>query len=238
MAAPIGHIVCALSLLTTTPSIKDHNSFFAGTSFPDIRYVTDISRRATHLAEDKSLPYLIHRPSAFEAGRLFHVYVDRKREQHMRAHNAYRFIKGPLETQTLKLVEDYILFERIKGKINTSAIFDKIYPEELAFGVSEPAITTWHLMLKEYLDDSRWFDVHRYYRALKVFKEAYSGSAKLFNTFWNSVRTVGFLIYAYVQVVRLSHNDELRAIILDFYDNKFPKIIRMEKERMSFPIEN
>lgn len=231
VAAPIGHIVCALALLNVTTSVVDPNAFLAGTSFPDIRYVTDVSRSATHRSEQRSLSYVLESESSFEAGRRFHVYVDREREKHMRQHNAYSFIKnGPLKTQLLKLVEDHILFDQVRGKINRHAIFSQIYPEELSYGLTVSSIDTWHRILKEYFDDSHWFSIYRYYKALVVFKEAYSGSAKLFSDFWMGIRTIGFLIYAFVQVVRLSRNEELRAIILDFYNHKMPQLLEKERE--------
>jgi hypothetical protein len=40
-----------------------------------------------------------------------------------------------------------------------------------------------------------------------------------FTSLWWSLRTLGFFIYAYIQVEVLSHNSELKSIILDFYEN-------------------
>ncbi len=235
MAAPIGHIICALTLLNSSPSVVEQGAFLAGTSFPDIRYVADVSRSATHRMEHKTLSYVLGADTSFEAGRRFHVYVDREREKFMRENNAYDFIKnGPLKTQLLKLVEDHILFDqlnnRLQGPLNPKVFLSKVYPEELSYGLTVSSVNTWHRMLTEYFDDSHWFSIYRYYKSLLVFKEAYNGSAKLFSSFWTGVRTVGFLIYAYVQVVRLSRNEELRKIILEFYNNKMPSILKKERD--------
>lgn len=232
MAAPIGHIISALALLNSTATIVDHSAFIAGASFPDIRYITDISRSATHRLEKQSLMTVLDTNSSFEAGRRFHVFVDREREKFMREHDAYRFVKnGSLKTQLLKLVEDHILFDQYKNRLDSKAIFDKIYSEELNYGLSISSIEAWHRILKEYLDDTHWFNITRYYKALREFKEVYAKSRELFSSFWTGVRTVGFLLYAYVQVVRLSNNEELRQIILEFYEKKMPDLIKKELDK-------
>lgn len=232
MAAPIGHIISALALLNGTTTTLDQNAFIAGTSFPDIRYITDISRSATHRLEKHSLMTVLDTSSSFEAGRRFHVFVDREREKFMREHDAYRFIKnGSLKTQLLKLVEDHILFDQYKNRLDTKAIFDKIYPEELNYGLSLSSIEAWHNILKQYLDDTHWFNITRYYNALKEFKEVYAKSRELFSSFWTGVRTVGFLLYAYVQVVHLSNNQDLREIVLEFYEKKMPELIKKEFDK-------
>jgi hypothetical protein len=95
-------------------NLADKNAFLAGTSFPDIRNTTpDVSRATTHHSNARGLPPVLSAKTPFEAGRLFHVFIDREREKHMREHNAYRFLgNGPLRTQLLKIIEDHILFEK------------------------------------------------------------------------------------------------------------------------------
>ncbi|MCA9508861.1 MAG: hypothetical protein KC505_10615 [Myxococcales bacterium] len=231
MAAPIGHIISALALLNSAPEISNRNEFIAGTSFPDIRYVSDISRKATHYSEDHSLAYVLRTESSFEAGRRFHVFIDHEREKFMRAHDAYRFIKNTsLKTQLLKMVEDEILYPQFKNKINSKEIFSKIYLEEMGYGLSLASINSWHTVLKKYLDDSHWFNISRYYCSLKEFKKVYARSHELFGNFWSGIRTIGFLLYAYVQIVRLTHNEELREIVLKFYNQQLPKRIKEELE--------
>lgn len=228
MAAPVGHIVCALALLNSpSANIIDKHAFLVGTNFPDIRYISDVHRSTTHKLYDSSLGHVLEAPSSFEAGRRFHVFVDREREKHMQEHHAYRFIKnGPLKTQMLKLIEDHIMFDKLKDRFNAKEVFNKIYDEERAFLLEDQVILAWHNLLNTYLDQTYWFDVVRYYRSLTKFRIAYGLPDGFFDNIWLSLRTIGFFIYVYFQIEKLSRNQELKAIILDFYDNKMPNIIK------------
>lgn len=230
MAAPVGHIVCALALLNSgTVDIADQNAFMAGTSFPDIRYISDVNRSKTHRLDEEGLSHILATSSSFEAGRRFHVFIDREREKYMREHNAYRFVmNGPLRTQMLKIIEDHIMFDKLKGNFDASTVFGKIYEEEREFSVNDSDIHTWHRLLTNYLDQSYWFNFYRYYTTLTEFQKAYGLPKDLFGNVWMGIRTLGFFIYAYFQVEKLSRNIELRAIILDFYENKIEEIIRTE----------
>lgn len=223
MAAPVGHIVCALAFLNIHGQELNKNAFLAGTSFPDIRYITEISRRKTHWMEQKTLEHVLEAKTSFEAGRRFHVFVDHEREKFMKEHDAYRFLKeGDPKTQLLKLVEDHILYEQINEKFDEKAVFSKVYPEELAFGVGQKAADDWHKILVAYLSPS-YFDAFRYFRAIRELKNTYYAHKNIFSNFWSTLRSAGFLVYAYTQVLRLSSNPELREIILKFYLEHLPK---------------
>lgn len=226
MAAPVGHIICALALLNSgTLKVADNQAFFAGTLFPDIRYITSIERKATHQLRESNLSYVIKADSAFEIGRRFHVFVDHKREEFMREKGAYRFVEnGPYSTQMLKMVEDNILFPRLKGRFEAGHIFDKIYPQERAYKIDDKALSAWHKILTSYLDTTRWFDMTRYYHAIQAYKEAFGVPDRLFKDFWTSTKTIASLLYAYIQIERLSRNEKLRAIVLDFYENKITEL--------------
>ncbi len=193
----------------------------AGTNFPDIRYISNIARATTHKMDGEGLDYVFSAPNSFEAGRRFHVFVDIEREKHMLKHQAYRFIKsGPLKTQMLKIVEDHIMFDQLKGRFDVNKIFGTIYPEERTFSVREAEIETWHNLLRTYLDQNTWFTVARYLRTLNAFQQAYGLPTEFFHNIWQSLKTIGFFMYAYFQIEKLSRDKELRAIILDFYENR------------------
>lgn len=235
MAAPVGHTICALALLKSgVVDIVDHQAFLAGTNFPDIRYIADIGRTTTHKMEGEGLEFVLSAPSSFEAGRRFHVFVDHEREKHMLKHQAYRFIKnGPLKTQMLKIVEDRILFDKLKRTpFKEKEVFGKIYDEERNFALKEEEITTWHNLLATYLDQTTWFNVVRYFRTLYAFQNAYGMPTDIFKNFWQNIKTFGFFIYAYFQIEKLSRDTDLRAIILDFYENRIEQIIKNHAEAM------
>lgn len=227
MAAPVGHIICALALLNSgTVKISDQSAYFAGTSFPDIRYISDVKRAVTHQLKDDTMAYVKQAGSDFELGRRLHVFVDHEREKHMREHDAYRFVaNGPYSTHMLKMVEDNILFDRLKGKFNEAEVFKRILPEEKAYGLSDQSLLAWHQILQSYLDSKSWFAFTRYFNAASVYKQFFGVPDKFFKDLWTSAKSLGFLLYAYFQIERLSRNEQLRAIILDFYDNKMPKTL-------------
>lgn len=227
MAAPAGHIFCALAFLSTGGEIADKNAFLVGTNFPDIRYTTDVPRSTTHKILRHDLNYVLETDSSFEAGRRFHVFVDEEREKYMRERGALRFVEeGPLKTQMLKLIEDHILFHKLKNKFDPAQVFSKIYDEERKFSLDDSSIETWHRLLSTYLDQSHWFNVTRYFKTFGELKKVYGFSENYFDNFWLSLKTLGFFIYAYFQVEKLSRNQELRNIIFDFYEIKMPDIIK------------
>lgn len=232
MAAPVGHIFCALALLESgTVDIADHQAFLAGTNFPDIRYITKIGRTTTHKLDGEGLDHVLAAPNSFEAGRRFHVFVDQEREKHMLKHQAYRFLKnGPLKTQLLKLTEDHVLFDKISGRFDENVVFGKIYDEERTFNVKDSEIETWHHLLRTYLNQTTWFTVVRYLRTLNEFQRAYGLPTELFKNFLQGLKTFGFFMYAYFQIEKISRDQELRAIILDFYESKIHQIIRAHAE--------
>jgi hypothetical protein len=231
MAAPVGHIICAISLLNSGVSnISDKNAFLAGTSFPDIRYISSVKRATTHKVESRSLKYVLEASTSFEAGRRFHVFIDREREKHMLKHGAYQFIKnGPLRTQMLKLIEDHILFSKL-DKIESHHVFGKIYQEERDFSVDDSTINVWHKILATYLDQSHWFNAVRYYKTLREFQNVHGFPKDFFSQIWMGIRTMSFFVYAYFQMEKLSRDKNLRAIIMDFYDNKMREIIKTHQK--------
>lgn len=226
MAGPVGHIVSALALLNNPlAEIVHKNDFLLGTSFPDIRYISEISRAKTHMIHEVSVAHVMKAQTDFEKGRRFHVFLDYKREDYMKKNDAYRFLpKGPLKTQLLKLVEDKVLFSQLQG-FNPEGLFIKIHPEEKTSGMDEKEINRWHTLLTTYLKPDYWFNFSRYFRSLWLFQEAYGLPKELTDGFFAKMRTFGFLVYAYFQLEKLSRNEELRTIILNFYNREFPRII-------------
>lgn len=233
MAAPVGHIICALALLHSGVTTKvDANAFLVGTSFPDIRYPTHLPRKMTHLLKKDSLDYVLEADSSFEKGHAFHIWVDHRREEYMRKNDAYRFVKDePWPSHLLKLVEDRILFQSLKGRFDAEQVFKNFYPEERAYGLSQKSIESWHKVLAAYLDQKHSFTIFRYYAALNEFRKGFGLPQGFFSDIWKSVRTIGFIFYAYYKIERLSRDEELRRIILDFYGNRIQELIKKGKPR-------
>jgi hypothetical protein len=230
VAAPVGHIICALALLNNSAiKMSDPENFFIGTSFPDIRYVANLDRKTTHKLKENNLSYVLKAPTSFEGGRRFHVLVDKKREEHMRNNNAYRFVENNnFKSHMLKMVEDKILFDRLKNtNFNAQKIFTNINEEERSYGLDDRVLKGWHKVLAGYLDTHTWFSLTRYYQAFAAYKQAFGAPKRLFQDLWTSLKTLGFLCYAYAQIEILSRNKEVQAIVLDFYDKKIPELINL-----------
>lgn len=225
MAAPVGHIICALAVLNSGHAIEDKNAFLAGTSFPDIRYVSQLSRAHTHKLESSKLSDVLN-ASSFEAGRRFHAWVDLEREKFMKKEGAYDIVKDvPYPTHMLKIIEDEVLLEKKKLEINPQQIFGQIYAEELAFLPDEARLKAWHRILITYLDDSSWFHFIRYFKAYREYQKLTHKSEGFFKDLKFKIKAFGFFIYAYAQVYKLSQDPKLRNIILGFYEDKITELI-------------
>lgn len=223
MAAPVGHIICALALFNSSNVVKDHDAFLAGTSFPDIRYISDISRAQTHkLSANAKLSDVLD-AEPFEAGRRFHVWVDREREKYMAKNDAYRFVKDrPYKTHMLKIIEDHILFDDLK--FDEQKVFSRIYDEEKAFLKDESRILSWHRILSAYFKPC-WFNVTRYMSAYNELSKVMYQPRGFFKDLWFKTKALGFLLYTYYEIEKLSRDPELRNIILGFYKDKIHVLV-------------
>lgn len=151
MAAPIAHIFCALSLLSSNAiTIDNVTDFIIGTSFPDIRYLRVIERDKTHV-KNVTWNDVINAPNSFEKGRLLHCLLDEVREEFIEQNNLYEFIpNSPFRTQILKFYEDIILYEMIKSWPQINHYFDTIIPEEIVYDININDLKMWHNILKDY----------------------------------------------------------------------------------------
>jgi hypothetical protein len=220
MAAPVGHIFCALALFNSGHEVLDKNAFLAGTSFPDIRYVSSLNRKETHKLSSTKLASVLD-ATPFEAGRRFHAWVDLEREKYMKAMNAYEFFKDmPYKSHMLKFTEDRILWDKEKLKINSHEIFGKIYEEEKDY-LSESQIKIWHGILATYLDTGHNFYFTRY---LSTWMELRKLEKPLIKDWWSKIKFFGLALYAYVKIIRLSKDPKLKAIVLGFYEDKISKL--------------
>lgn len=228
MAAPVGHIFSVLLLLQVKPGlIEDKNALFVGASFPDIRYITEIDRKTTHSLAENSLDFVLNGEDSFEKGRRFHVWLDLKREKYMQSKNAYNFVKEePRPTHMLKLVEDHLLYPKIKQHFDPKPVFNKAYAQEKAFGLSDESIKDWHSILISYLDTTSSFSLLRYITAYNLLKNTCKKSGNFFLDLIKNTKTLFLAIIVYYKMERLSRNEELRRIILDFYEQELPALIK------------
>lgn len=223
MAAPVGHLICALALFNSGHEVEDKNAFLAGTSFPDIRYVSHLERAHTHKLDSTKLSDVLN-ANSFEAGRRFHAWVDLERDKYMKENGADEFVKDfPYKSHLLKIVEDDILWKMLK--IDRQAIFDRIYDEERAFLPDENIVQAWHRIMLTYLDDESWFDFTRYLRAYSEYHQLTHKSQGFFRDLKLKIKALGFGIYAYFQLKKLSQEPKLRKIVLGFYEDKIKELV-------------
>ena len=149
MAAPITHIVLTVKVFDRYFQDKDKQEFIVGTSLPDIRYLGAIERDKSHY-KNMTLKEIL-KSGSFDAGLKFHSLVDEVREKYMKNNNYYSlFPKSALLTQASKVFEDRVLYGKLNNWKEIVSYFNKIYKDELNFGISESAIEKWHKLLRNY----------------------------------------------------------------------------------------
>lgn len=151
MATPITHIVLVNKVFDNYFSKFVKRDFFIGTSFPDIRYLKVIDRDTTHFKNVELNLRTLNLDNSFNAGAKFHVIVDWIRENYIVANNTYeRIPKSRYITQSLKLLEDELLYEKIGSWDQIVKDFEHIPYEQIDFVLDKKQIDKWYLLLREY----------------------------------------------------------------------------------------
>ncbi len=152
MPWPATHILAAERIFDRYFGHLDHQAFILGTCFPDIRYPAGIEREQTHI---KNIPLdKIQQESSFQAGLLFHTYVDELWNGYIRGHGEALFAVIPHNRpmfHAMKILQDKWLYEHLTDWERITAHFETILPEERQFGASDAMIRRWHNMLADYL---------------------------------------------------------------------------------------
>lgn len=149
--APIMHLVLAQRWLDCqdkyTPAERD--AFLVGTLYPDIRYVTPLSREATHKS-GVTLEQVSEASTSFLAGLLLHCYIDEWRAGLVRKWDALELVgKAPRADTLLKLVEDELLYAEYRERPFSPLLhYEK---DELAAGIDREDVVKWHTLLAKYL---------------------------------------------------------------------------------------
>jgi hypothetical protein len=164
MAAPITHIVLTDKIYQKYFSDKDKQLFFVGTVFPDIRYLGVIKREKTHL-KISELNKVINEKSPFLAGVKFHDLLDWLRNCFLKE-NQQELFKLLTENNLLsknytkkdlrnlnrlsKLLEDQLIYNKVKDWQEYINYLDNTYQEEIEFGVKKKDVKHWHQILQNY----------------------------------------------------------------------------------------
>lgn len=149
MATPITHIVLTAKIFEIFFKNKRKKDFFIGTSFPDIRYLKVINRDKTHY-NNLSITE-IKNDESFLAGLKFHSILDQKRENYMIKNKIYSLCpKSKYITQSLKFLEDEILYKYIKDWTVYTKYLNEILEDEKNYNINEKDLEKWHLLLQQY----------------------------------------------------------------------------------------
>jgi hypothetical protein len=152
MAAPITHIVLTDKIFSQLFSNFDKNEFLIGTSFPDIRYLTNsIDRDTTHFNGTNLNLKSLDTDNSFIAGAQFHVIVDEVREHYIVNNNLYNLVpESKYLTQYIKFLEDELLYEKINKWQDISQSLNNIPYDNIPFQLDKVYIDKWYSALREY----------------------------------------------------------------------------------------
>ncbi|MCH9630686.1 MAG: hypothetical protein S4CHLAM37_06900 [Chlamydiia bacterium] len=150
-AAPLTHLYIG-DLFLKYYNVEDRKAFLLGNIYPDIRYMSNVSRANTHRT-DVSLDEIIKEEDSFKKGCLLHCYVDVLREELVEILHIYDMLE-PVDrgykSQLLKFIEDEYLSSRCQTaeyvQINTAPI-----KQEYQHNLQLIDLQKWHLFISGYL---------------------------------------------------------------------------------------
>jgi hypothetical protein len=150
MANQITHIVLAQKAYATFFERFDLQEFLIGTVFPDIRYFAGIERAKSHTYQP-SMDTVLNAENSFLAGLEYHSLVDKIRESYMVSHGAYKLLpKSKFLGETLKCLEDELLYLHVKDWKEVASCFDTVLSYEHQFGIAPEVVRSWHAILQNY----------------------------------------------------------------------------------------
>ncbi len=141
--------------LKPTYTQGDRDAFMRGTLFPDIRYISPISREKTH-AKNVTLHQILNASSPFNSGMLFHSYVDEQRTliaQQANISNHLKDIPKKKRTLFLKMLEDELCYSLINSKQIRKALL-RYDTEESSYEIFFLRRIIWHRIQREFLKQS------------------------------------------------------------------------------------
>lgn len=150
-AAPLTHLYLG-DVFLKHYHVEDRKAFLLGNIYPDIRYMSKISRTKTH-KKNVTLEEIIHEKDSFKKGCLLHSYVDVLRESIVEKLHIYDMIhpydRG-YKSKLLKFVEDEYLFQRCSTaeyvQMNAVPII-----QEFQHNLQLLDLRKWHFYISGYL---------------------------------------------------------------------------------------
>lgn len=149
MPAPITHIVLGKKIHQHFFPHLDFPSFIVGTSFPDIRYTSQLTRTQTHLQNIHLKD--VDNKNSFLAGFQIHSLIDLIVNKFNQKKISPFLLKTNIKNNfNLKYYQDKILYPEINNWPQIRSFLDCVYPQETNIGVSKKSVQEWHDWLQEY----------------------------------------------------------------------------------------
>lgn len=151
MSALITHIVLAEKVFEKYFTDMDKREFVVGTCFPDIRYLGVVEREKTHFEGYKFTD--LKNEDSFTAGLKLHSIVDNDMNRRfMKESTLLSFFPSDFDHahSAVKILEDVVLYEKVKNWGEIISYFDMVLDKEIQFGISPEAISKWHRRLIKY----------------------------------------------------------------------------------------
>lgn len=158
MAAQVTHVALANRIFSKYFSNLSKQDFIIGTTFADIRYLGHVKRNQTHRI-NVSFDDVLKEKSSFQAGLLFHSFIDELREKFMVESGVYDFIpKTHPATQAIKFLEEKFFYKDVKNWLEITNFYNVVLEEELDFGMPKEVIMFWHNLLVDFFHSSASID--------------------------------------------------------------------------------
>jgi len=227
MAGPVAHIVIALQMfnngLLSAREPEDLVRLIVGTSFPDIRYTTKLSRKTTHPGT-ATLQQIRQERNPFKAGMDLHDLVDRVRWYYIHKHKVLDMLpQHPRTSLCLKLFEGQLLRNQVEDWATVHRFFNHITPEERTFNLPEKKIKEWHELIQYFCSSSppNAQKLASLYFMIQFQSKFFKLPAKLRNLMATLLAKLPLPIFLKTRrfMKTLGQNEHLKQTILYFYDN-------------------
>lgn len=152
MPGPITHILCASLFLCSYSHHWNEKEFIRGTAIPDIRYLGVIEREKTH-HKNVSIQQIQQTASSFQAGILFHSYIDDAYNHFMESHKVCpKDSSSTYESTLFKCYVDYALYERSTtwNSIGTTLQEPSLSSDEMNFPVAPKNMHIWYNLIADF----------------------------------------------------------------------------------------
>jgi len=234
MPGLISHIVIALSILNGPLADKNKQEFLVGTCFPDIRYLAEIDRKKTHNFS-ATLKSIQTEPSSFKAGMDFHNVVDMVWFDYIEKHSVLKMLpQNSHAHKYLKLFADTLLYRQIKNWQPIAQLFDTVWDQEKILNIPDHTIKGWHEFIQFFCETPQpeIKEILFLYLMIKIKSKFFTVPFLIRRFIQDILNKISVLLFAKTErfMENLQQNEQLKQILLYFYDNFEAILTQYEQE--------